>query len=104
MVMAELVKDPPLESPDAFEPVRRFRFEPSPRRVRAVFANVTVADSTRIMVLHESKHLPVYYFPVQDVRTDLLLPAEHQTHSPLMGEASYWSVQVGDRLAENAAW
>jgi uncharacterized protein (DUF427 family) len=56
------------------------------------------------MLLHESKHLPIYYFPVEDVRTDLLLPTERRTHSPSMGEASYWSVQVGDRVAENAVW
>jgi uncharacterized protein (DUF427 family) len=102
--MAELLEDRTLEIPDSLERVRRFRFEPSPRRVRAVFANVTIADSRRVMLLHESKHLPSYYFPAEDIRTDLLLPTERRTHSPMMGEASYWSVQVGDRVAENAAW
>ena len=80
------------------------RFEPSPRRVRALFADTTIADSKKAMLLHEAKHLPVYYFPVEDVRTDLLVSSEHTTHCPLKGEASYWTISVGDRVAENAVW
>jgi hypothetical protein len=53
--MAEKLEDRTREILDSFERGRRFRFEPSPRRVRAVFANVTIADSQRIMLLHQSK-------------------------------------------------
>src|SRR3712207_73616 len=35
---------------------------------------------------------------------DLLEPTDHHTHCPIKGEASYYSVRVGDRVAENAAW
>jgi len=38
------------------------------------------------------------------VRMDLLARTEHRTHCPFKGNASYWSVQVGDQVAENAAW
>jgi len=69
-----------------------------------VFAGVTVADSKRVMVLHEFGRLPVFYFPLEDVHMDLLEASEHHTHSPLKGEASYWTVRVGDRNAEHAAW
>jgi uncharacterized protein (DUF427 family) len=102
--MTQMLEDRNLEIPDAFERIRSFRFESSSRRVRAVFAGVTIADSRRVMLLHESKHLPIYYFPLEDVRTDLLLSTERRAQSPLIGEASYSSVQVGDRVAENAAW
>lgn len=81
-----------------------FRWEPSPRRVRAVFKDVTIADSHRVMLLQEAGRLPVFYFPLDDVRQDLLEATEHHTSSPLKGEASYWSVRAGDRVAENAAW
>jgi uncharacterized protein (DUF427 family) len=81
-----------------------FRWEPSPRRVRVVFNDTTIADSHRVMLLHEAGRLPVFYFPFDDVRQDLLEGTEHHTASPLKGEARYWSVRVGDRLAENAAW
>ena len=81
-----------------------FRWEDSRRRVRVVFAGVTIADSKHVMLLHEFGRLPVFYFPLEDVRMDLLEATEHHTHSPLKGEASYWTVRVGDRRAEHAAW
>ncbi len=82
----------------------RIRFEPTPRRIRTAFAGETVADSARAMLMLESKHLPVYYFPRADVRADLLIESDHATRCPFKGQASYWSVRVGERVAENAAW
>jgi uncharacterized protein (DUF427 family) len=38
------------------------------------------------------------------VRTELLRPTDHQTTCPFKGEASYWSVQVGDEVHENLVW
>jgi uncharacterized protein (DUF427 family) len=79
-------------------------FEASPRRIRAIFGGESVVDSRHAKLLHEHGHLPIYYFPEDEVRTDLLEPTEHHTTCPWKGEASYWSVRVGDRVAENAVW
>ena len=79
-------------------------FEDSPRRVRVMFNGETIADSKRVKLLHETGHLPVYYFPKEDVRMDLLEESDHTTHCSFKGDASYWSVKVGDRVAENAVW
>jgi uncharacterized protein (DUF427 family) len=76
----------------------------SPRNVRVLFGGETVADSKRVKLLRESNVLPVYYFPRQDVRTELLMQSQHRTECPYKGEASYWSAQVGARRAENAVW
>jgi uncharacterized protein (DUF427 family) len=81
-----------------------FRWEDARRRVRAVFAGVTVAESKRVMLLLEFGRLPVFYFPMEDVRMDLMEASDHRTHSSLKGEASYWTLRVGNRAAENAAW
>lgn len=78
--------------------------EDSPRRVRVMFNGETVADSQRVKLLHETGHLPVYYFPEDDTRTNLLEESDHTTYCPFNVDASYRSVQVGDRVAENAAW
>jgi uncharacterized protein (DUF427 family) len=78
--------------------------ESSPRRVRVMFNGETVADSIAMKIMHETKHLPIYYFPVNDVRTDLLQKTDHTTHCPYKGDASYWNVSVGERTAENAVW
>ncbi|MDQ3163473.1 MAG: DUF427 domain-containing protein [Actinomycetota bacterium] len=79
-------------------------FEDSPRRVRAKFGGETVVDSRRAKLLHEEEHLPVYYVPESDVRMDLLEPTEHSTHCPRKGDASYWTLRVGDKVSANAAW
>lgn len=79
-------------------------FEDSPRRVRVVFNGEIVADSRRVKLMHEAGLLPVYYFPIEDVRMELLEESDHATHCPFKGDASYWSVSVGDRVAEDAAW
>ena len=80
------------------------RIEPCERRVRVVLAGRTVADSTAVKYLFERDHLPVYYFPLGDVDRSLLERSEKTTHCPRKGDASYWSVRVGDRLARDAVW
>ncbi len=40
-------------------------------RVRAFLDGTAVDDSTQALLLLEAGHLPVYYFPPQDVRTDV---------------------------------
>jgi uncharacterized protein (DUF427 family) len=79
-------------------------FEDSPRRVRVVLGGETVADSRRVKLMHETRHLPVYYFPEEDVRMELLESTDHTTTCPFKGEASHWSVRVGENVAENAVW
>jgi uncharacterized protein (DUF427 family) len=78
--------------------------EPCARRLRVVFANQVVADSIRAVYLFETGHLPVYYFPIADVRFELLEESEHHTHCSFKGEASYWSLTADGRRAENAVW
>jgi len=63
-----------------------------------------VLDTQAGMLLHESGLLPALYVPVADVRSELLVKTEHSTHCPYKGDASYWSMTVGDRTAENAVW
>ena len=78
--------------------------EPYSRRVRAVLDGVAVVDATRALLLLEAGHLPVDSFPPDEVRTDLLEATDKRDHGPDKGEASYWSVTVGDRVAPNAVW
>ena len=80
------------------------RIEPSPRWVRVIFNGQVIADSKHIQLLYETGQLPVYYFPREDVRTEYLIQTEHLTHSPLLGDAAYWTVKVGEKFAEYAAW
>ena len=79
-------------------------FERSPRWVRVYFNRELIADSKAMMLLRESNHLPLYYFPKKDVRMDCLQPSDHTTPSSLMGEGIFWHVQVDDKIANNAAF
>ena len=51
-------------------------FEPSPRWVRVYFNSECIADSKAMMLLCETDHLPLYYFPKKDVRMACLQPSK----------------------------
>ncbi len=51
-----------------------------PRRVRVVFGGETVADSQHALLMREAWHTPVYYFPHEDVRMDLMERTDNSTH------------------------
>lgn len=80
------------------------QLEPCAKRIRVMVAGKTVADSLCTILVLERGHWPVYYFPREDVRMVFLAPTEHHTRCPQKGEASYWSLKVADRVAENAVW
>jgi len=76
----------------------------SPRHVRVLFGGETIADSKRVKLLREAEVLPAYYFPKEEVRTDLFVPSQHKSRCLVKGEARYWSIVAGGRRADNAAW
>ena len=51
--------------------------KPATRRLRVLFNDETIADSTNALVMCETHHPPVYYFPLRDVRMDLLEPTDY---------------------------
>ena len=85
-------------------PGRSLYLEPTPKRIRVVVGGETIADSRRAMLLHESGHQPIYYFPPEDVRSDTLEPSERHTRCPKKGEASYYTDSSGPDVVEAGAW
>jgi uncharacterized protein (DUF427 family) len=85
-------------------PDRLILFDPYLPRVRALFEGETVVDSFRTQLLHETGYLPRFYFPLADVREDLLEPSAKSVEVPAKGRASYRTLRVGDRTAPDAAW
>ena len=59
---------------------RKAYMEPTQKRITTMFAGQVIADSSNVLVMHETNHRPVYYFPFEDVRMDLLEPTEQKTH------------------------
>lgn len=74
------------------------------RQVRVQFGREIVASSKDVMLLRESPIELHYFFPKEHVKMELLEKSDHTTHSGYKGDAIYWHVKVGDRVAENAAW
>lgn len=89
---------------DTVAPKHLLFFDEVPRRVRGELAGRTVLDTRRARMLHESRLLPQWYVPLDDVDASLLTRTDHATHCPFKGDASYWTVRVGDRVEENGVW
>jgi uncharacterized protein (DUF427 family) len=89
---------------DAPPPGQALYLEPCPKWVRVIVGGETIADSRRTLMVSESGHQPVYYFPPEDVRLDLLEPSDRHTSCPKKGEASYHTIRVGDTVVEAGAW
>ncbi|MFT6580141.1 MAG: DUF427 domain-containing protein [Alphaproteobacteria bacterium] len=77
---------------------------PAGKRISVTFNDAVIADSERVLVLNEMGHGPVYYFPREDVAMDRLTATDNDSFCGFKGPASYWSINVGDRMAENAVW
>jgi uncharacterized protein (DUF427 family) len=88
----------------ARNPAHRVDTRPAGVRVRIVFNGEVVADTRDAVRLDESGYPPVYYVPRNDVRMEKVSRTDHGSYCPYKGQASYFSLQVGDRTAENAAW
>src|SRR5262252_7738402 len=86
------------------KPDHRLAFEQSPKRMRVIVADTTIADTVGPGLMFETGYRPGYYFPRKDVRMDLLERTDHRTHCPYKGDASHWTIKIGGRMIENAAW
>ena len=68
------------------------------------FGGETAVSSKRAKLVREAEVLPVYYFPKEDVRTELLTASSRKSECPVKGGASYWSIEAGGKSAENVVW
>jgi len=85
-------------------PNYRVHWEASPKRIRVVFNDTVVADSTEVHLLYETRHLPVYYFPRNAVNWQYFAATDHSTFCPFKGEAQYWRIDVGECGEDNVLW
>src|SRR3954463_7310087 len=85
-------------------PKHKLLATPLTRRVRGELRAEVVVDTEGAFLLHETGLSPQLYVPLDDVRADALSRTDHATHCPFKGDASYRTITVGDRVAENALW
>ena len=93
-----------MTTPKTTDTGHRIEVHPGTQHVRIEIDGEVIADSRRPLVLEETRCPTRYYLPRQDVRFERLSRTATHTHCPYKGDASYWSVRVGDRVVEDAAW
>jgi uncharacterized protein (DUF427 family) len=77
---------------------------PFPRHVTVRFGGEVIVETDRALELTEATLAPVLYVPREDARMALLERTDHGTHCPYKGDASYFTIAVGEKRAENAVW
>ena len=68
------------------------------------FHGIQVAASSRALVLLEANYPPVYYVPREDIDEKYYARTDHTSYCPYKGDASYFTITVDGRSAENAVW
>ena len=76
----------------------------SGKHVRISFGGKTIADTTSAFELKEASYPAVFYIPRADADMALLARSAHASHCPYKGDASYFTIAVQGRTAENAVW
>jgi len=85
-------------------PERLLFAEPLRRRMRVRFGGEWVADSEDVVLLHEPGRYPVAYFPLADVREDVLAAENRTTTHRELGPTEWFTVRAGGQQAPRAAW
>ena len=80
-------------------------WEPSPRWVRGRKDDTTVVDSRHpVLVWEPGIPVPLYAFPHDEVREDLLRPAKNPPTGTHTGSRIFYDLVIGGELTDNAAW
>jgi uncharacterized protein (DUF427 family) len=75
----------------------------SERWIRGVVDNVLIVDSRRAQLVREPGRPPVYYFPMADVRMDLLEQSDRVAEFPSKGPTIFWDLSIDSGRREHAA-
>ena len=81
------------------------RLEPVAETIRIEFAGRTIAETNAAFRVLETSHPPTYYLPRAAFAPGVLQRGRPRgSFCEWKGEAEYWSVRVGDRVAADVAW
>ena len=85
-------------------PAPHITIDPARARVRVTVKGEVIADSRDAVALKEGDYPVVYYFPRKDVKMERLERTDLGTYCPYKGQASYWSLALGETVVEDVAW
>ena len=93
-----------IRSAYADHPGYRVDLLPQTARVRVWQGETLLADSRRTLLVKETAHRDVLYFPEADVALELFDTSDHHTFCPFKGEADYLSLARAERPDPNLVW
>ena len=67
--------------------------------MKAIWKDALLAESDETIVV-ETNH----YFPPDSIKKDFFQPSDTVSFCPWKGDASYYTIKVGDELNKDAAW
>jgi uncharacterized protein (DUF427 family) len=85
-------------------PDHPIEIQPSTSRVVVTVGGKVIADTLEALTLSEAGYAPVQYIPRRDVDMAALARSEHTSYCPYKGEASYFSIPIGEMRSTNAVW
>ena len=88
----------------ARDPHKRVDAVPSERHVRIEVDGTVIAESVRPVAVFETTLPSRWYLPLDDVRSDVLVPSSTKSRCPYKGTANYFTVDVGDVEHTDVAW
>ncbi|APR67459.1 hypothetical protein CN03_11285 [Thalassolituus oleivorans] len=67
--------------------------------MKAIWNGAVLAESDDTVIVERN-----HYFPVESLQNRLFIASNHTSICPWKGTARYYSVEVGGKINENAAW
>ncbi len=80
------------------------KIDPTSKRIRVIFNGEIIAETTRALRVLETSHPPAIYIPREDIQIAYFTRTGRHTYCEFKGMADYWTIQVQDKITENAAW
>lgn len=66
---------------------------------KAIWNNTIIAESDNTIEIEGNQ-----YFPPESINKEYYIPTNKHTTCPWKGEASYYTIRIGDSENENGAW
>ena len=74
------------------------------KKLKVTKDGAVIADTSEAVVLREDGYGPVYYLPVNDVRSEVLVPTDTKSVCPYKGRASYYSLKLNGKIQADKVW
>ena len=80
------------------------KLEPTDKHIQIVLNGIVIADTRSAFRFLETSHPPTYYLPPQDIKMEYLTRDNGSSLCEWKGQATYYTLTVGDKRAVRAAW